>query len=239
MNAKASRKRFKFKQFELYHHNSSMKVGTDGVLLGAWANVKEANNILDVGTGCGLIALMAAQRNSEAHIDAIDIDRSSVQEANTNFELSPWKHRMNAIESSIQDFNHNLRYDHILSNPPFFLDGTSSPVDKRHKARHTITLPVNELIEHAVRLLNSTGKLSVIIPTSLEQQLIEISLMYQLHLIKRTLFYSKRGNKPERSLLCLSKTQQSLTEDTLIHYNSDGAWTDDYKNLTSTYHINL
>ncbi|MTI39641.1 tRNA1(Val) (adenine(37)-N6)-methyltransferase [Fulvivirga lutimaris] len=239
MNANNSRKRFKFKQFELTHHNSTMKVGTDGVLLGSWVEVHENKNILDVGTGCGLIALMAAQRNSNGIIDAIDIDGPSIEEAKSNLDASPWKTRLNAIQTSLQDFEPEKKYDHILSNPPFFESGTISPVSERHKARHTVTLPINELITHTYRLLTNNGRLSVIIPCNLEPQLANYGEEKGFFLIRKTLFYSKKGNKPERSLLCLSKIEQNLEPNNLVHYNDDGTWTEGYKNLTKDYHIKL
>lgn len=239
MNANNFRKRFKFKQFALTHHNSTMKVGTDGVLLGAWAEVHENNRILDVGTGCGLIALMAAQRNNIGIVDAIDIDSASIEEAKSNFDASPWATRLNAIQTSIQDFHPEKKYDHILSNPPFFEHGTSSPLSQRHKARHTITLPTNDLVVHASRLLTDNGMLSVIVPYDIEPLLVNNGEENGFFLIRKTLFYSKQGNKPERSLLCLSKTKNNLKSDSLVHYNDDGSWTEGYKILTRDYHIKL
>lgn len=216
-----------------------MKVGTDGVLLGAWAEVHDSKNILDIGTGCGLIALMAAQRSSSAIIDAIDIDNSSVEEARSNFKASPWGKRMNAYHSSLQDLNPQQKYDHILSNPPFFTHGTKSPTAARERARHTVALPINELVKHAVRLLDDNGKLSVIIPYDIETDFLNYCDQAGLYLKKKTLFYSKYGNKPERSLLCISKMKCKTEEDSIVHYNEDGIWSDDYKALTKDYHIKL
>lgn len=239
MNDGQEIKLFKFKQFKLSHHNSTMKVGTDGLLLGSWADVSNDKRILDVGTGCGLIALMLAQRNTDAQIDAIDIDEQSVNEANLNFLTSQWKNRVMAFEASVQEFEPKQKYDHIVSNPPFFENGSPSPVYERHYARHTETLPLKVLIKNADRLLNVEGMLSVIIPNEIEIAFVENGFKNGLHLIRRTLFHSKQDNKPERSMLCLSKIKKPIIENTLVHYNQDGSWTEGYKNLTQDYHIKL
>src|SRR3954468_22106190 len=117
-----------------------MKVGTDAVLLGAWADVSDSKSILDIGTGCGVIALMLAQRNGGATIDAVEIDEASAIQAKENFERSPWK--LNVFNTSIQEFAHPP-YDLIVSNPPFFSESLLPPTTKRQLARHTKSLSFN------------------------------------------------------------------------------------------------
>ena len=114
---------FRFKQFEVVNDRTAMKVGTDGVLLGAWCPVAEARRVLDVGTGCGVIALMVAQRNRQALIEGIDIDQDSIAEARLNFANSPWNNRLTAIEGDFNDMDGDARYDLIVSNPPYFTNG--------------------------------------------------------------------------------------------------------------------
>ncbi|MCD4665845.1 MAG: methyltransferase [Bacteroidales bacterium] len=122
------RKDFHFKQFNISDENSAMKVGTDAVLLGAWTDISETNNILDVGTGSGIVATILAQR-SEANIDAIDIDKGSIDDAENNFDNCPWKNRLTAIHSSLQEYVKftSKKYDLIVSNPPFFSNSLKSP----------------------------------------------------------------------------------------------------------------
>ena len=146
-----------------------MKVGTDGVLLGAWCPVEGASRVLDVGTGCGVIALMIAQRNVEAIIEGIDIDEAAIDEAIFNFEQSPWSNRLTA---RLQDFNGmggEKRYDLIVSNPPYFTHGVLPTGDARVQARHTRSLTYGGLIDGASRLLTATGSLSLITGESLGQ----------------------------------------------------------------------
>ena len=137
-----------------------MKVGTDGILLGAWADVGDAKSILDIGTGTGLIAIMLAQRSSEAQIHAVEIDDEACEQAATNMANSPWTQRLAAIRSSIQDFvklsrNH---YDLIVSNPPFFTGGTFSNSQDKASVRHTVKLPHGDLLSSVRSLLSKDGK---------------------------------------------------------------------------------
>ena len=130
---------FSFKQFTVYHDRCAMKVGTDGVLLGAWTDVSGARDILDIGTGTGLIALMLAQR-SEAHIVAVDIDEDAVKQAKENVEKSPWPGRIEVERHDICCFNSDIRYDVIVSNPPYFFNSLKCPDGQRNIARHTVGL---------------------------------------------------------------------------------------------------
>ena len=157
---------FKFKQFTIYHDLCAMKVGVDGVLLGAWANAENAERILDIGTGSGLIALMLAQRNQNALIDAIDIEESAIRQAEINIQNSAWKERIKAHEISLQDFVSTAKnkYDLIVSNPPFFVDSLKTPVKERTSARHTDNLTHEELILLSKSLLAPNGKLCIILP---------------------------------------------------------------------------
>jgi tRNA1Val (adenine37-N6)-methyltransferase len=133
---------FRFKQFSVNHGSSSMRVGTDAVLLGAWAQVKENETILEIGTGCGIIALMMAQKSRFSNITAIDIHTESVEEAKFNFKNSTWSERLLATKISLHELasQSNNRFSHIICNPPFFIDSTPAPVLSRHNARHADTL---------------------------------------------------------------------------------------------------
>jgi len=157
---------FQFKQFTVYHDLCAMKVGIDGVLLGAWANVENAEQILDIGTGSGLIALMLAQRNENALIDAIDMEKSAIQQAGINIQNSAWKERIKAQHISLQDFalTAKNKYDLIVSNPPFFVNSLKTPEKERTNARHTESLTHEQLILLSKSLLAPNGKICIILP---------------------------------------------------------------------------
>lgn len=156
---------FRFKQFDCCHGGGSMKIGVDAVLIGAWADVAGTSKILDVGTGCGVIALMCAQRNQSAVIDAIDIHRASVEEASENFRNSPWTDRLSA---SFMDFNDikDRQYDLIISNPPYFNSGLQNPSTSREMARHQSALSPKILLHHGVSLLTCDGSIAMVVPAN-------------------------------------------------------------------------
>ena len=151
---------FQFKQFTIYQDLCAMKVGTDGVLLGAWAN--GGKRILDAGTGTGIIALMMAQRYPNAVVTAIDIDEGAVKQAQQNVAQSPFAQQITVFHNTLQE--HQGEYDAIISNPPFFIDSLAAPDEQRNVARHTQTLTYTELMQAAWRLLSDEGELSVVVP---------------------------------------------------------------------------
>ena len=151
---------FQFKQFAICQDLCAMKVGTDGVLLGAWAN--GGKRILDAGTGTGIIALMMAQRYPNAVVTAIDIDEGAVKQAQQNVAQSPFAQQITVLHNTLQE--HQGEYDAIISNPPFFIDSLAAPDEQRNVARHTQTLTYTELMQAAWRLLSDEGELSVVVP---------------------------------------------------------------------------
>ena len=158
---------FKFKHFSVRQDLCAMKVGTDGVLLGAWA--KGGDSILDVGTGTGLIALMMAHRYPDAQITAIDIDEGATRQALQNVENAGCQHRIKVLQEKVQA--HEGLYDAIVSNPPFFIDSLGAPDAQRNMARHADTLPYAELMQSAWRLLKDDGELSVVVPFDYRQRM--------------------------------------------------------------------
>ena len=158
-------KPFRFKQFSVSHHRSSMKVGVDGVLVGCLANVYKANTILDIGTGCGLVALIAAQRNRKALVTGIDLHPESVEEATYNFNSSPFASRLAAINCNFLDFDESHRFDALISNPPFFDSGITYTDSARMAARHDCSLPMGELLSKSERLLSPDGVITIIFPS--------------------------------------------------------------------------
>lgn len=164
---------FRFKRFDCRHGKGSMKIGVDAVLVGSWASVDDADNILDVGTGCGVIALMCAQRNDKARIMAIDIDHASIAEAEDNFALSPWFNRLSAVEIGYDALDTDIRFDLIVSNPPYFDSGVINPDTPRMRARHQDQLCPRKLLERGRSLLAVDGKIAMIIPEDQRFSLVE------------------------------------------------------------------
>ena len=173
---------FQFQRFTIHQDQCAMKVGTDGVLLGAWAQGGE--RVLDIGTGTGVIALMMAQRYAEAHVVAVDIDEAAVRQARQNADASPFGDRVEVVLSSIQDYatscslsfregrgEVSAHFDSIVCNPPFFVDSLKAPDQQRSLARHADTLPFAELMRAAYRLLSDDGELSVVIPFDYRRRL--------------------------------------------------------------------
>ena len=165
---------FAFKQFKIYQDKTAMKVGTDGVLLGAWVDAAGVKKVLDVGTGTGLIALMTAQRNKEALIDAIDIDGDACEQAKENVKNSPWPERVKVFHSSLEEFarNKNERYDLIVCNPPYFINSKKSKGKQRRLARHADELTPDDLFRFGFDLLSDKGKLGMIFPFENKEMLI-------------------------------------------------------------------
>ena len=233
---------FRFKQFSVAHQNSSMKVGTDAVLLGAIAGVSRAKRILDVGTGCGVIALALAQR-TEAEIYAIDIDQDSVQEAMQNFKNSPWNDRVSAKEISFQEFaeTNPPAFDVVVSNPPFFQNALRSPADKRNIARHNSTLTFDDFAKACKNVLTPEGKAWVILPLK-ESWIFTRSMMrFGFRDFYRMQIHPKSYQPANRVILGFASWQDDVIyEDlSLTIRNGDGAYTDSYKQVTAEFYIHF
>lgn len=230
---------FRFKQFAVVNDRTAMKVGTDGVLIGAWCDVAGARRVLDVGTGCGVIALMVAQRNTTALIDGIDIDGGAIDEATVNFARSPWSDRLKA---HLIDFNTaalDEGYDLIVSNPPYFTDSLLPPDAARSLARHTRTLTYRQLIDGAARLLSDHGTVAIITPVESESTIIEASTFASLHIQRLTRVVPVVGALPKRLMWQLSRHDTSYREDQLTIAHRDGAFTDDYIALTKDFYLKM
>ena len=232
-------KTFRFKQFAVLNDRTAMKVGTDGVLLGAWCPVQGAHRVLDVGTGCGVIALMIAQRNSEAVITGIDIDEGAIEEAGLNFANSPWGERLTATLADFNGLKGSDRYDLIVSNPPYFTDSLLPPDASRTLARHTCSLTYRQLIEGATRLLTSDGSLAMISPTDAEGDIIEAATFASLPVRRITRVIPVEGAAPKRTLWLLSRRDIPYTEDTLTITHTDGSFTQEYINLTKEFYLKM
>ena len=229
---------FSFKQFTVYHDRCAMKVGTDGVLLGAWTDVASAHNILDIGTGTGLVSLMMAQR-CNARIRAVDIDADAVEQARENVAASPWKDR---IEGELQDICHftsETLFDVVVSNPPYFVDSMKCPDGQRNIARHTDNLDFDKLAESAVRLLHPEGVFSVIIPTDSKDFFLTVATRYGLHLSHQTLIHTTPGADPKRVLLAFKFSVDKCVTDYLTIELSRHVYSEEYIALTKEFYLRM
>jgi len=228
---------FEFKQFRIEQEKAAMKVGTDGVLLGAWTPVNDALRILDVGTGTGLIALMLAQR-SNARIDAVEIDKLACEEAEYNFAQSPWNDRLTVINTDFQMFA-NLpfeAYDLIVSNPPFFVNSLKTKNVALSVARHDELLSFDQLIIGARKLLNKTGRFCVIIPYTSCTDFRESARLAGFYLGRQTPVIPKSGRSPKRVLLEFTIVPGYPVENELSILEENGSYSEAYQSLTSPFY---
>ena len=233
---------FHFKQFRIKQEKCAMKVGTDAVLLGSWVQTRESKNILDIGTGTGIIALMLAQK-SEAFIHALDIDRYAVEQAIENVAESPFKNNIFIYHKSLQSFADEVsfKYDLIVSNPPYFVDSSKAPDQTRNFARHTDELSYDDLLIGVNKLLQPQGKFCLILPIKEGQLFIDKALAAGLYCNKITRVKTRKDKEePKRLLLCLSYSEMTLEEDLLVIEEEDRhQYTPEYIALTKDYYIHF
>ena len=218
-----------------------MKVGTDGVLLGAWVNVEEVNTVLDVGTGTGLIALMIAQRCS-ATITGIEIEKNAADEARFNAASSPWASRITIEKISFQEFSKNCRakFDLIISNPPFFINDKKSKDINLAIAKHNDLLPFDDLLNGSKKLLSPNGKLAVILPEYQAKQLVEKAREIDLFLIRITTVKPSPQKKPNRYLLENGKKNKGFENNSFsIFCDENNHYSSPYINLTKDFYLNF
>jgi len=218
-----------------------MKVGTDGVLTGAWAKTANVESALDIGTGTGLIALMLAQRNKDIKIDAIDINAEAIGQAKENVKNSPFATQVNCMHITLQEFEerNDKKYDLIISNPPFFIQSLKSPDDKRTLARHTDSLYINELIEISSGMLNETGKLVFIYPYDHKQKIIKYARESNLHISRIINVYPTPVSSPKRILFELSKSITTPEETNLIIEKERHIYSEEFSQLVKDFYLNL
>ncbi|WP_298653979.1 methyltransferase [uncultured Proteiniphilum sp.] len=233
---------FRFKQFTVFHDKCAMKVGTDGVLLGAWTSMENAAEILDVGTGTGLIALMVAQRNLLAKVIAIDVDENAVGQAMENIGNSPFSDRITVEFSAFRQFvqNTSKRFDLIVSNPPYFSDSLLPPDKERAKARHSVSLTLDDLLLSAQGCLKNDGTLSLILPYDKSDELKCLCEKHTFYMKRKTIVYPLPGTEPKRLLTELTLRHTGLTEtSSLIIENSRHQYTKDFSDLVSGFYLHL
>lgn len=231
---------FHFKHFSLYHHRSTMKVGTDAVLLGRWVEVKPSDIVLDIGTGCGILPLMLAQKGV-AQVDAVDLDVASVEEATVNFEACRWRDRLYAYCMDIADFQSDVKYDLVVSNPPFFNRSYKCDVDRKNRARHTdVALPFDVLCQSVFRLMKSAGRFAVVLPINESLQFIEVADNYGLRLRKKMTIIPIEGKEPNRVNLELQFAQNAgVQEETFVIRGTDNCFTQQYNEFLKDFYLGL
>ena len=241
---------FRFKRFEVVNERSAMKVNTDGVLLGALMTILPTDRILlDIGTGTGTIALMAAQRlfscgichadrSAENRVDAIDIDEASAEEAAANFRNSPWSEVLHAYHTSLDDFASDRKYDLVFSNPPYFEDSLNAPEERRNNARHTSTgLSYREILDFASQSLTDNGRVAFVLPAETEAALCRHARMNGLHLFRIVRVRTVPRKEPSRIITEFSRMRKDTSEDTVLTIQNEGKYTEEYLSLMRDFYL--
>ena len=239
---------FRFKRLEVINERSAMKFNTDGALLGAAMTAKPTDRtLLDVGTGTGTIALMAAQRlfdvepSHDLKITAIDIDCVSVEEASRNFSNSPWSESLEARHASLNEFAEgcaDLSFDLIFSNPPYFDESLLAPEQRRCTARHTATgLSYRELLDFASDRLSERGRVSIVLPAETEAALTRHARMNGLHLFRILRIRTVPRKNPTRIIAEFSRQRCDIPEDVVLTIQNEGKYSEEYLSLTHDFYL--
>ena len=236
---------FRFKQFSVEDGCSTMKVGTDSVLLGCWMTIdKEASSYLEIGVGCGVISLIVAQRSpSYAHIIGVDIDSDSVSEANKNYSNSDWADRLTATHITFQEFvakhHKDLELDSIFTNPPYFTNSLKAPQQRRSGARHNDFLPFIDIIKGAKLLLKRGGRLSLVLPCPDAAIFVKLAENEGFTLVRDCLVSTKDGDAPSRELMefVSSDNIEIKFEQEYLSITKESDFTQEYKSLTRDFYL--
>lgn len=229
---------FRFKKFSVSHDASTHKVGTDGVLLGAWVNVDGVSSILDIGTGSGVIALMLAQRTPDhVMIEAIELQEQDAVQAEKNVQNSPWPTKVTVINTPVQQFRPEKQFDLIVSNPPFFINSWLPPDTNRSKARHSNELSFEDLLEAVTHLLSATGRFAVVLPYTEGNHFIRLAEGFGLYAHRQMTFRSRQEKPIERLLIEFSRVKGDFRTEELLLYKIKEEWTDEYRLLTKDFYL--
>ena len=232
---------FQFKKFSIEQDKCAMKVGTDGVLLGAWVNVNNVRRILDVGTGTGLIAIMLAQR-SVAIIDAVEIEKVAAKQAKENILNCPWKNRINIYPISLQDFikGDKDEYDLIVSNPPFFTNSYANTYSERKLARHDDMLNIDYLFSSSRELLSKKGRFAIIYPSAMLNAILGKAAICKLHLIRLTEVFPTPEKKSNRILAEFSFQEGRIEKNNIIiEDHGRHKYSKEYVEMTKDFYMNF
>ena len=229
---------FHFKHFSLYHHRSTMKVGTDAILLGRWVEVRPTDVVLDIGTGCGLLPLMLSQK-SVHQVDAVDIDVASIEEATVNFEASQWNGSLRAICADIADYQTEKRYDLIVSNPPFFNHYSKCDSERKSRARHNdVTLSYDSLCAVVCRLLKPDGRFALVLPVDASLEFLRVARKSGLFLHKRLTIIPIEGRSPNRVNMELGFIKPiEIQENSFVIRDGENHLTDQYHEYLKDFYL--
>ena len=228
---------FEFKRFRIEQQGCSMKVGTDGVLLGAWFRLEPGMSVLDIGTGTGLVAIMAAQRGAGS-VSAVEIDESAAAQAAANAAASEWGAVIQVVNADVSTFRPGLKFDRIVCNPPYFRDSLRCPDAGRNTARHNDSLSFETLMECAALMLAPAGRLSVVIPADAVETLLKCAAVQGLGLSRRTDVVTVAGKTPKRSLVELSQDGGlDAGHEVLCMFGADGKATAEYAALVRDFYL--
>ena len=227
---------FDFKRFRIEQDRCSMKVGTDGVLLGAWFPMEWGKTVLDVGSGTGLVAIMAAQRGADS-VTAVEIDPQASEQASGNAANTPWKDRISVQCADFAHFTAEFRFDRIVCNPPYFRDSLRCPDQGRNTARHNDSLSYETLARCSATLLAPDGLLCVVLPFDAAGVFTRCAQTFGLNLYHETDVITAPGKQPKRSLLAYGLGYSELRKDVLAICGSDGKETSDYINLVREFYL--
>jgi len=236
---KMSSGQFRFKQFTINQERAMFKVTTDSVLLGAWTDIERAGSILDIGTGTGLLALMAAQR-SAARIVAIEPDRDSFLQAGININGSPWAERITLLNTALQDYypDGGAGFEAIIINPPYFVNSLMNPDENKARARHNVTLQQTDLLEAAGRLLNNGGSLHLVLPVNEAERFLVLAVNYRLFCSRRMLVRPTPGQQPSRVLMTLRQENGPfIEEEIVIEKGGRHIYSAEYVSLTKEFYL--
>jgi tRNA1Val (adenine37-N6)-methyltransferase len=242
---------FKCKQFFVAHDQCAMKVGTDGLLLGAWATLPTGLNhintaataaksiFLDIGSGSGLISMMLAQRARASHIHAIELDTDAAGQARQNFQQSPFASRLQLLKGDILTYQPAERYALIVSNPPFFENALPAADPKRHQARHTTSLPLPLLLAKAAELLTPDGSFALILPEAAAETFSHLAHQQGWFALASCQVQSRADKAPLRRLMQWQRQRCQTAKQQLVIHNDDGSYSAPYRALLTDFYLNF
>ena len=230
-------KPFEFKKFKIHQNNAAMKIGTDGILLGAWADLSDKKKGIDIGSGTGIISIMLCQRNEILEIDSIEVSEKAVLDAKKNIKNCKWNERINLIHKDLKLFSTENKYDLIISNPPYFQKSLKPKDLDRLKARHEVSLNYKDVLNFSEKHLLKNGTINLILPIDQKQEVTEYAEKFGLYVSKECIVFPKPNKNPHRLLIELSKIKKTFESQSLTIEN-DGRhnYTNNYKKLTREFY---
>ncbi len=230
---------FQFKQFFIAHDKCAMRVNTDGILLGAWADISQCQHILDIGTGTGLVAIMLAQRTRKScHITALELEKNAFQQAVENVQRCAWQERISVLQGDLLQVEFTQKFDLIVSNPPYFFDSLATRNEARDLARTAVTSHIDWLIQ-AKNWLSVTGKISFILPVEAGEKLIQESITSGLFCVEVCNIITKEGQMPKRMIVTFAQGGQERKALELTVYNRENQYTEEFVNLTKDFYLKM